>query len=181
MQTEELTLSYATRINQIHAEGEFLGLRLKDLTIDVLNKVREGGILLDAAKSELGAQGWQALQGQLKFGDHHEQMVRTYLTFARKASEPITDVAKGTKLFNEAMMVTGLLPFPETFEGQQLHQPNFFSYLNKALMGIRAEMHKKLSRNPIETWSQSAKEQFVHQIKPLVAEINEVIARAESA
>jgi hypothetical protein len=174
----ELAQSYATRLNQLHAANIEKASGIRFSSIALLNDIRAEGILLEDAKNTLGTNGWKELQTQLDFGSQREQVIQTYLTFARKNPDEITNYTDGHRALNDAMMVTGLLPFPETHGAQALHAPHLFSYAAKAAMAFRAELKKKLSQTPLDRYSKEEREQFADTINPV---INELTALRDSA
>ena len=174
----EIALSYRDRINAVQRDLTENGSQWRDLTLRQLNLTREVGVLLDEAKSTLRGDQWKELQHELDFGPDREQAIQTFLTFARKNPEPISDVQSGYNSLHASMQVTGLLPFAAGHGPQVLHSPNVFSWWAKTLTSVRSERNKRLSREPIESWSPTAAEQFIAQTEPEVQELNALLERA---
>jgi hypothetical protein len=176
----ELAQGYEQRINEIHATGQRLAGEIKFASLAFINNTRAGGLLLEDAKNALGHAGWRELQLNLDFGKQRDRVIQTYLTFARKNPDEITDLASGMASLSDCMMVTGLLPFPDGHGPQQLHAPNVFSWAAKQAMSFRAELKKKLAQTPLESFTRDARDQFVETLRPMRDDLDALIARAQS-
>jgi len=178
MSDTQLATSYRDRLNELHEHAVRCAWGLHGKALETLNATRAVGVQLEAAKSNLRPDQWRELQAELNFGPQRDQAVQTYLDFARKNPEEITDMTEGWRSLQSSMQVTGLLPFPEGHGPQVLHAPNLFSYWAKSLTSQRSELKKRLSREPIETWSPEAAEQFVAQTEPFVQDLNAIMDKA---
>lgn len=179
MDNAELQKSFADRINQQHKSNIELSGEIRFSFLRFLNQTRECGLLIEEAKCALGHTAWRELQGQLDFGNNKEQVIQTYLNFARKNPEQLTDIAQGRRSLDESMMITGLLPFPDGHGPQLIHIPNLFSWAIKATTSMRSELKKRIDSHPIGTWTKDAAGQFVATFEPAIEELTSILMQAK--
>jgi len=162
----ELALTLRDEITRKHHEGIALDQQLRDTLLRKLECTRETGILLDEAQDQIRGDAWREFTGSLPFDS---KAMSEYLKFARKHSEPVTEVAQAMRCAFDAALTTGLLPFADGHGPQKLHAPNFFSKLTVAVQQIAAGWRRFANRYPVDQWRDEQKEQFCESLRPILA------------
>ena len=170
-----LALTLRDEIAKKHAEGVSLDQTLRETLLAKLETTRQCGVLLDEAADQFRRNGeWKEFVSKLPFD---KDAIRTYLRFAHKHPEPVTDIRIGLRVAIEAVMATGLIEFPKGFAGpQKLHEPNFFSRLTLAIQTLAADWKRYISRQPLSKWPDETKEQFLHSLRPIFRIHREVVS-----
>ena len=114
--TSELSLSFADTINSLHSECMIMDNQLEYIVLQKINKVRECGVMLIEAKSQVAHGQWL---GWIKVNlTMSEDTAQLYMRFARANAEPVRYLADGIKTVKDAMVACGSL-VPASGHGQQ--------------------------------------------------------------
>ena len=112
----ELSLTLATTINSIHSECMTIDNQLEMIVLQKINKVRECGVMLIEAKSQVAHGQWI---GWVKVNlTMSEKTAQLYMRFANANSQPVKHLADGIKTVRDAMVACGSLT-PALGHGQQ--------------------------------------------------------------
>jgi len=166
MSRRDLALTFRAEIGKKLQEAEQADQDFKASLLSKLESTRRAGLALDAAQHDLTQQEFRALVGELGLS---RSAVSSYLSFASRHSEPITDLKLAMRLAAQAALASGLLPAPEGHGPQVLHKPNFFSRLTVVTQDIASEFVKYCNRRPLDTWPVELREQFVETLRPILS------------
>jgi len=112
----ELSLTLATTINTLHSECMNIDDKLELIVLQKINKVRECGVMLIEAKSQVAHGQWI---GWVKVNlTMSEKTAQLYMRFANANSQPVDHLADGIKTVRDAMVACGSLA-PALGHGQQ--------------------------------------------------------------
>jgi hypothetical protein len=143
-----LALSFTSEVRQRHQEAIAAGENMRRAVQQALEKTRAVGMVLQSAESDLNHDEFKQLCSELPFS---LDSVRSYLSFARKHPEPVTDLKVAMRLSVEAALTTGLLPAPERM-ALRLHEPNFISDAIQHVQLLAAAWAKYIKRKPLTEW-----------------------------
>ena len=114
--TSELSLSFADTINSLHSECMIMDNQLEYIVLQKINKVRECGVMLIEAKSQVAHGQWI---GWIKVNlTMSEDTAQLYMRFAKANTEPVRHLSDGIKTVKDAMVACGSL-VPASGHGQQ--------------------------------------------------------------
>ena len=114
--TSELSLSFADTINSLHSECMIMDNQLEYIVLQKINKVRECGVMLIEAKSQVAHGQWI---GWIKVNlTMSEDTAQLYMRFAKANTEPVRHLSDGIKTVKDAMVACGSL-VPAVGHGQQ--------------------------------------------------------------
>ena len=114
--TSELSLSFADTINSLHSECMIMDNQLEYIVLQKINKVRECGVMLIEAKSQVAHGQWLGwIKVNLTMSSRTAQL---YMLFANANTQPVTHLADGIKTVKDAMVACGSL-VPAVGHGQQ--------------------------------------------------------------